>query len=202
MQATYIISDHPATAHEAADISTPQYQYMRNLSTGELDVVQHLVTGAFVPLGVASPLLDEYTNYMAMGGKVLDAHSKSKQEQLTDAKARKLAEVAQAAQAFIDQVVQNAAPQMERDTYPLQAAEAQAWALDNSSPTPLLEGIASARQIDLDDLRQRTLEKSQAWQTLCGHIIGQRQAFEDRIEQTNTINGLDDIVIQFESALK
>jgi hypothetical protein len=200
MQSTYTLANNPPTENVAINTDKPQYQYMRNLSTGALDVVHHLVTGAFVPLDVPSPLLDVYTNYVAMGGKVLDERSVSTAEQLTDAKTRKLAEVAQAAQMFIDNAVQDAAPRVERDTYPLQAAEAEAWAFDNSNPTSLLEGIASARNIDLDDLRQRTLDKSRAWQALCGMVIGQRQAFEDRINQVKSLEALNAIVIRFGQA--
>ena len=197
MQSTYTTASNAPTEHIAANTDQPQYQYMRNLSTGALDVVHHLVTGAFVPLDVPSPLLDAYTSYVAMGGKVLDEQSVSAAEQLSNAKAQKLTEVAQAAQTFIDNAVQDAAPRVERDTYPLQAAEAESWALDNNSPTPLLEGIATARNIDLNELRQRTLDKSRAWQALCASVIGQRQAFEDQIKQATDIYHVTNIVPVF-----
>jgi type II secretory pathway pseudopilin PulG len=200
MQPTYIIANNAPTEHVAIDTGKPQYQFLCNLSTGVRDTVHNLITGAFVPLDVPSPLLDDYTSYVAMGGKVLDEQSTSAAEQLSTAKAQKLMEVAQAAQAFIDNAVQDAAPRVERDTYPLQAAEAESWALDSNSPTPLLEGIAAARNIDLNELRQRTLDKSRAWQALCAMVIGQRQAFEDQIKQIHSLEALNVMVIQFGQA--
>ena len=197
MQPTYIIANNAPTEHAAIDTGKPQYQFMRNLSTGVRDAVHNLITGAFVPLDVPSPLLDDYTSYVAMGGKVLDEQSTSAAEQLSNAKAQKLMEVAQAAQAFIDNAVQDAAPRVERDTYPLQAAEAESWALDSNSPTPLLEGIANARNIDLNGLRQRTLDKSRVWQALCASVIGQRQAFEDQIKQAADIDQVTNVVPVF-----
>ncbi|GHA78155.1 hypothetical protein GCM10009007_18870 [Formosimonas limnophila] len=197
MHATYSTANNPPTENAAIDTDKPHYQFMRNLSTGALDVVHNLMTGAFVPLDVPSPLLDAYTSYVAMGGKVLDEQSVSAAEQLSTAKTQKLAEVAQAAQDFIDNAVQDPAPRVERDTYHLQAAEAESWALDNNNPTPLLEGIAAARNIDLNELRQRTLDKSRAWQALCASVIGQRQAFEDQIKQATDIDHVINIVPVF-----
>lgn len=197
MPAQYTLASNTPSESTAVDTSKPHYQFMRNLSTGALDVVQHLVTGAFIPLDAPSPLLEEYKAYVAKGGKVLDEHSPSTAERLAEAKTQKLAEIAQAAQEFIDTAVQDRAPRVERDTYPLQAAEAESWALDNNSPTPLLEGIATARNIDLNELRQRTLEKSRAWQALCAAIIGQRQAYEDQINQATEVDNVTRIVPMF-----
>jgi hypothetical protein len=172
------------------------YQEVTN-QRGEINGIMRLSDRMFMPLHCGGLDWLAYLDYVKNGGLVIGIDVPDDEVQLVQAKQALLNQVAQSAQAFIDNVVQDAAPRVERDTYPLQAAEAESWALDNNNQTPLLEGIAAARNIDLNELRQRTLNKSRAWQDLCGMVIGQRQAFEDRIKQAKNLEALNAMVIQF-----
>ena len=96
---------------------------------------------------------------------------------LAAAKTAKLHAAAEAAQRFIDVVAGlDGVPQFERDSWASQAIEAQAWAADHNAPTPILAGIAKARGVPLDILRERALAKSNAYTALTASVAGQRQA--------------------------
>jgi type II secretory pathway pseudopilin PulG len=172
------------------------YQEVTN-QRGEINGIMRLSDRMFMPLHCGGLDWQAYLDYVISGGLVIGIDVPDDEAQLAQAKQTLLTQVAQAAQAFIDNAVQDAAPRVERDTYPLQAAEAESWALDSNSPTPLLEGIAAARNIDLNELRQRTLDKSRAWQALCASVIGQRQAFEDQIKQATDIDHVTNMVPVF-----
>lgn len=117
---------------------------------------------------------------------------------LAKAKAAKLHAAAEAAQAFIERVAGlNGVPQFERDSWASQAAEAQAWAADHDAPTPILAGIAKARGVPLDILRERALAKSNAYTELTASVAGQRQAIEDRVHAAADIAALDAIPIRY-----
>lgn len=120
------------------------------------------------------------------------------QAALAAAKAAKLQAAAQTAQAFIEQVAGLASvPQFERDSWGQQAAEVNAWAADNSAATPILAGIARARGVPLDELRQKALAKTRAFAALTASVAGQRQALEDRIRAANDLTTLDAIAIAY-----
>lgn len=120
------------------------------------------------------------------------------QAALATAKTAKLHAAASAAQAFIERVAGlDGVPQFERDSWASQAAEAQAWAADKSAATPILAGIAQARGVPLDELRQKALAKSNAYTALTASIAGQRQALEDQIHAADTPAALDAITITY-----
>ena len=120
------------------------------------------------------------------------------QAALTAAKAAKLHAAAEAAQAFIETVAGlDGVPQFERDSWASQAAEAHAWAADKSAATPILAGIAQARGVPLDELRQKALAKSNAYTILTASVAGQRQAYEDQIHAADTPAALDAITITY-----
>lgn len=120
------------------------------------------------------------------------------QAALAAAKAAKLHAAATAAQAFIETVAGlDGVPQFERDSWASQAAEAQAWAADHDTPTPILAGIAQARGVPLDDLRAKALAKSNAYTALTASVAGQRQAYEDQIHAAETLAALDAIAIAY-----
>ena len=117
---------------------------------------------------------------------------------LAKAKAAKLHAAAEAAQRFIDAVAGlDGVPQFERDSWASQAIEAQAWAADHNAPTPILAGIAKARGVPLDTLRERALAKSNAYTALTASVAGQRQAFEDRIHAAGDLDALGAITIRY-----
>lgn len=81
-------------------------------------------------------------------------------------------------------------PQTEIDSFYRQEKEALAWRTDKNSETPMLKQIARIRGIPFDVLVQKVLEKSEQFAIAVGVIIGQRQAFEDRLLATKNIEEL------------
>ncbi|UYY88610.1 hypothetical protein [Alcaligenes sp. SMD-FA] len=73
-------------------------------------------------------------------------------------------------------------PATERLTWPVQQAEALAWSKDSSIATPYLDGIATARGISLDEMREKTLTQVRSFLELTQHLIGVRQGLRDQID--------------------
>ena len=72
-------------------------------------------------------------------------------------------------------------PQTEIESFYRQEKEALAWQADHNTPTPMLSQIARVRGVPLDVLIEKVIEKSAQFAVAIGIIIGQRQAFEDRL---------------------
>ena len=72
-------------------------------------------------------------------------------------------------------------PQTEIESFYRQEKEALAWQADHNIPTPMLSQIARVRGVPLDLLIEKVIEKSAQFAVAIGIIIGQRQAFEDRL---------------------
>ena len=72
-------------------------------------------------------------------------------------------------------------PQTEIESFYRQEKEALAWQADKNTDAPMLKQIARIRNIPFDVLVQKVLEKSGQFALAIGVIIGQRQAFEDRL---------------------
>lgn len=72
-------------------------------------------------------------------------------------------------------------PQTEIESFYRQEKEALAWQADHNTPTPMLSQIARVRGVPLDLLIEKVIEKSAQFAMAIGIIIGQRQAFEDRL---------------------
>lgn len=117
---------------------------------------------------------------------------------LAKARAGRLAALNAAAQAYIDATAEtDKLPAFEVQTWPLQSAEAQAWAADNSAATPILDRIAAARGEEPDKLKAAALRKALAYSALSAHVAGQRQALQSKIEAAKTVAELDKIKIEF-----
>lgn len=121
------------------------------------------------------------------------------QAALAAAKIAKLCAAAEAAQAFIETAAGlNTVPQFERESWAVQGQEAQAWAANPQAETPILAGIAAARGVPLDVLRQKALAKSQAFTLLTATIAGQRQAIEDKINAAGDMQALEAVNIAYQ----
>ena len=72
-------------------------------------------------------------------------------------------------------------PQTEIESFYRQEKEALTWQADHNTPTPMLSQIARVRGVPLDMLISKVIEKSAQFAVAIGIIIGQRQAFEDRL---------------------
>ncbi|MFV2028887.1 hypothetical protein [Neisseria sp. S1] len=117
---------------------------------------------------------------------------------MNELKAIMIAELAFAAEAFINRAIDaDNVPKFERQSWPLQAAEAKAWAADKAAATPLLDQIAASRGMDAAKLKAAALRKALAYERLTAHVAGQRQALQAKIEAAKTQDALDKIVIEF-----
>ncbi|MGP1572924.1 hypothetical protein [Aggregatibacter segnis] len=72
-------------------------------------------------------------------------------------------------------------PQTEIESFYRQEKEALAKQANPKAETPMLEQIARVRGVPLDLLVEKVIEKSAQFAVAIGIIIGQRQAFEDRL---------------------
>lgn len=138
------------------------------------------------------------TPYHEWDGAEWVLSAEKQQEQFTAEKQNKLNEASQKAQAIINQVSGvDSLPDFEVQSWISQADEAQAWAKDNSAPTPILSAIAQARGVPVEVLRQKALAKAQAYALLTATIAGQRQRFEDAIKAAKDMNALNAIDITY-----
>lgn len=81
-------------------------------------------------------------------------------------------------------------PQTEIESFYRQEKEALSWQADHNTPTPMLSQIARVRGVPLDMLISKVIEKSAQFAVAIGIIIGQRQAFEDRLVALKTPDDL------------
>ena len=72
-------------------------------------------------------------------------------------------------------------PQTEIESFYRQEKEVLAWQADHNTPTPMLSQIAQNRGVPFEILVEKVIEKSAQFAVVIGIIIGQRQAFEDRL---------------------
>ena len=72
-------------------------------------------------------------------------------------------------------------PQTEIESFYRQEKEALAWQADHNTATPMLSQIAQNRGVPFEILVEKVIEKSAQFAVVIGIIIGQRQAFEDRL---------------------
>ena len=72
-------------------------------------------------------------------------------------------------------------PQTEIESFYRQEKEALAWQADNKVDTPMLKQIARVRGVPFEVLVEKVIDKASQFAVTIGLIIGQRQAFEDRL---------------------
>lgn len=82
-------------------------------------------------------------------------------------------------------------PQTEIESFYRQEKEALAWQADNKVDTPMLKQIARVRGVPFEVLVEKVIEKASQFAVAIGLIIGQRQAFEDRLLALKTQKELD-----------
>ncbi len=112
-----------------------------------------------------------------------EKHARLAQEELEAAKAAKLLEINNKAQAFIDALASlNEVPDFEVRTWVKQAQEAYAWEIDNAAPTPTLDLIALCRGVDRVELITKALQKAKQFDLLVGYTTGVRQGYEDQLK--------------------
>lgn len=77
-------------------------------------------------------------------------------------------------------------PQTEIESFYRQEKEALAWVNDKNADTPMLKQVARVRGVPFEVLVEKVIEKASQFAVAIGLIIGQRQAFEDRLLATKT----------------
>ncbi|MFV0422176.1 hypothetical protein [Oleidesulfovibrio sp.] len=80
---------------------------------------------------------------------------------------------------------------LERQTWDQQAAEAEALQANPDAPAPLVRAIAAARGMTVADLGTRILANRTAWVAVSGHVVGQRLAYQDALEATESLPDSD-----------
>ena len=81
-------------------------------------------------------------------------------------------------------------PQTEIESFYRQEKEALAWVNDKNSDTPMLKQVARVRGVPFEVLVEKVIEKASQFAVAIGVIIGQRQAFEDRLLALKTMEEL------------
>lgn len=84
-------------------------------------------------------------------------------------------------------------PEAERLTWPTQQAEAMAWGADGAAPTPYLDGLALARGIGAEEMRQKTLAQTQLFMVASQQLVGKRQGLRDLVYEAESAQALDAI---------
>lgn len=73
-------------------------------------------------------------------------------------------------------------PPSERESWPVQTAEAYALLADPQASTPWIDAAASARGLDRLELAQRIVAKDAQYRVYIGTLSGVRQRIEDQID--------------------
>lgn len=107
-------------------------------------------------------------------------------------------EINRKAQAFVTQAAElDKTPQFEQATWQEQANEALAWHKDRNAPTPTLDEIAQNRNVPVELLRQKAYEKTMQYRRLTNTIAGQRQHFEDKLNQAQNAQEIEAISVVY-----
>ena len=113
-------------------------------------------------------------------------------DELVPAKVEAKARIVEQSQAYMHQI-ESEYPSFERATWSTQKAEIEAWGLDSTSLTPLLDNIAIAREMDRVTLLNRTLAKVAAYNVKAAYLAGTRQKLEDEIDNSTDLDFISSI---------
>lgn len=79
------------------------------------------------------------------------------------------------------QVIASGYPPSERESWPVQTAEARSLLVDPKAATPWIDAAATARSLDRTELAARIVSKDAAYRSIHGALTGIRQRIEDDI---------------------
>ena len=88
-------------------------------------------------------------------------------------------------------------PSFEVQGWAIQGAEAKAWHIDKTSPTPTLDAIATARGVALDALRAGAYKKTMMYEAVIALVTGQRQKYNDQWRVAKTMTDIDAIAVVY-----
>ena len=80
------------------------------------------------------------------------------------------------------QIIALGYPPSERESWPVQTAEARALLVDPGAATPWIDAAAAVRAIDRLELAARIAAKDDAYRVIHGALTGARQRIEDAID--------------------
>lgn len=115
---------------------------------------------------------------------------------LDELKAAKLAEINAGCQLMLDRLTANY-PAAELLTFDKQETEARALLAAPEAATPLLTPLAAARGMETGELARKVIAKADAFTAASGHIIGQRQKYEDALNSARSAEAVLAIVPEF-----
>lgn len=81
-------------------------------------------------------------------------------------------------------------PRSELDSWTKQETEARNYLLDNNYPTPFIDALSTARNMDKYNLVLKIVEKANLFATESAKLIGERQRLEDAIMAATTLEQL------------
>lgn len=84
---------------------------------------------------------------------------------------------------------------VEISSWDKQEAEAKAYTIDNTTPTPFIDTLASARGTTKEELVIKILEKAAAFEIAGAQIIGGVQSIKDTIKKASTISEIKAIAL-------
>jgi hypothetical protein len=79
------------------------------------------------------------------------------------------------------------ASELEKDSWPEQRAEAQAYVANNTASCPLLQALATARGITLADMVQKVLDAISSYNAQVAALLAAKQVVETEIKSCNSI---------------
>lgn len=108
---------------------------------------------------------------------------------LYEIKRLKIADIDRAAAGAIAPIT-SVYSQAERDTWPIQEAEAAAWSTNSLAATPLLSALAAQRGMAMADLVASVQTKATAFKALAGGTFGKRRALVDQVAAAATADAV------------
>lgn len=111
---------------------------------------------------------------------------------LARAKANRLAGIDECCEEAMRTVV-SSYPDSEKQTFPQQSAEAQAYLADPTASVPLLSSLALSRGVTLDELARCVLNKHTVYSVLIGKILGQRKTLQNRVKACSSVEEIEEI---------
>ena len=133
--------------------------------------------------------------------KLAELDRQEAQAAFEQAKAAKMAEINNQAQAYIDHATgADQLPVFEVQSWAIQGAEAKTWKADPTAPTPTLDAIAKARGIEPDALRAGAYKKTMLYEGLVAAVTGQRQKYNDLLRAAKTADAVNAIIVVYGAA--
>ena len=102
-----------------------------------------------------------------------------------DTRFRKLEEIAEAFDNTVGEFTKTY-PEVEKLSWYKQEVEARAYLADGTE-SKFLQAIADKREVTIDDLAQKIVEKADAYTVALGEAIGYRQKLEDIVNAATTL---------------